>query len=102
MATQCRDKRCFRAHEKAKNWLQKVFSIEEKPVEQAIEMLPEIHGLDKKIVRLPERARVVFVLFAVEGYRHEEIAQMMGMAVGSSKAQYHRARQLLKEWVNDE
>nr|WP_143047967.1 RNA polymerase sigma factor [Thalassotalea agarivorans] len=87
---------------KQKNWLQKVFSIEEKPVEQAIEMLPEIHGLDKKIVRLPERARVVFVLFAVEGYRHEEIAQMMGMAVGSSKAQYHRARQLLKEWVNDE
>jgi DNA-directed RNA polymerase specialized sigma24 family protein len=36
------------------------------------------------------------VLFAVEGYRHEEIAKMLKMAVGSSKSQYHRARHLLK------
>ena len=45
---------------------------------------------------------MVFVLYAVEGYRHEEIATILNMAVGSSKAQYHRARNLLKEWYEDE
>lgn len=58
--------------------------------------------LDFYIQRLPERARIVFVLHAIEGYRHEEIAQLCGMAVGSSKAQLHRARHLLQEWMNDE
>jgi RNA polymerase sigma-70 factor (ECF subfamily) len=58
-----------------------------------------LETLDKHITRLPERARLVFILFAVEGYRHEEIATMLTMAVGSSKSQYHRARTLLKEWL---
>lgn len=93
---------------KHKNWLQRVFSIEDQVNgENLIEAhegdsgstLAELSALDKHIMRLPERARLVFVLFAVEGYRHEEIATKMGMAVGSSKAQYHRARNLLKEWL---
>ncbi|MDC2889555.1 RNA polymerase sigma factor [Psychrosphaera algicola] len=53
-------------------------------------------GLDKHIASLPEQARVVFVLFAIEGWRHEEISRELGIAVGSSKAQYHRAKQLLQ------
>jgi RNA polymerase sigma factor (sigma-70 family) len=87
---------------KNKNWLQRVFSIEHQSVEDvAVELADTfaLQELDKQISKLPERARMVFVLFAVEGYRHEEIAQMMGIAVGSSKAQYHRAKRLLKEWV---
>ncbi len=60
------------------------------------------HGLESKIQRLPEQARMVFVLFAIEGYRHEEISSKLGIAVGSSKAQYHRARGLLKEWIENE
>jgi RNA polymerase sigma-70 factor (ECF subfamily) len=64
--------------------------------------MPELPELDKQIMKLPERARLVFVLFAVEGYRHEEIAQMLNMAVGSSKAQYHRAKGLLRDWVEAE
>lgn len=76
---------------------------EEQPVEQgSYNDIHFEHGLEAKIQRLPEQARMVFVLFAVEGYRHEEIATMMGIAVGSSKAQYHRARQLLKQWIEDE
>lgn len=63
--------------------------------------IPE-HGLESKIQRLPEQARMVFVLFAVEGYRHEEIASKLGIAVGSSKSQFHRARGLLKEWIENE
>ena len=58
--------------------------------------------LEKYIYRLPERARWVFVLHAIEGYRHEEIAKTLNMAVGSSKAQFHRAKKLIKEWVGDE
>lgn len=86
---------------KHKNWLQKVFSIEEQsPYAEASAEMPELSNLDQLILKLPERARMVFVLFAVEGYRHEEISSMMGMAVGSSKAQYHRARQLLQEWID--
>jgi RNA polymerase sigma-70 factor (ECF subfamily) len=85
---------------KQKNWLQKVFSIEDQGMEDAVVEMNELPELDKHIMRLPERARLVFVLFAVEGYRHEEIANMLGMAVGSSKSQYHRARSLLREWVD--
>ncbi len=88
------------AHIRAqKNWLQRVFSIEEQQGVESTTELSELDELDKHILRLPERARLVFVLFAVEGYRHEEIANMLGMAVGTSKAQYHRAKQLLKEWI---
>jgi len=52
--------------------------------------------LEQAIAGLPERARTVLVLFDVEGYRHEEIAELTGMAVGSSKAQLHRARKLVR------
>src|ERR671916_639464 len=47
--------------------------------------------------RLPEGAREVFVLHDVEGYRHEEIAQMLGLATGTSKSQLHRARMALRQ-----
>jgi len=53
--------------------------------------------LEKAISRLPERARTVLVLYDIEGYSHAEIAEIAGMAVGSSKAQLHRARQLVRE-----
>jgi RNA polymerase sigma-70 factor, ECF subfamily len=55
--------------------------------------------LERAIAGLPERARLVFVLHDVEGYRHEEIAEMLGTAVGTSKAQLHRARRLLREMM---
>lgn len=46
--------------------------------------------------RLPDGAREVFVLHDVEGYRHEEIAEMLGLATGTSKSQLHRARLALR------
>lgn len=54
-------------------------------------------SLEVAIAALPDGARAVFVLYALEGYTHEEIAAMLDIAVGSSKAQLHRARGLLKE-----
>ncbi|MBW3567278.1 MAG: sigma-70 family RNA polymerase sigma factor [Proteobacteria bacterium] len=53
--------------------------------------------LEAAIATLPEGARTVFVLHDVDGRRHEEIADMTGIAVGTSKAQLHRARRLLRE-----
>ena len=53
--------------------------------------------LEKAVASLPPRARTVFVLHDIEGYRHEEIGEMMNLAVGTTKAQLHRARRLLRE-----
>jgi len=56
--------------------------------------------LEQAVARLPERARTVLVLYDIEGYSHAEIAEIAGMAVGSSKAQLHRARKLVREELN--
>ena len=56
--------------------------------------------LENAITRLPEGARMVFVLHDVEGYRHEEIATMLGVTTGTTKAQLHRARMLLRGHLN--
>jgi len=55
-------------------------------------------GLDfeRAIGRLPEGARQVFVLHDVEGFKHQEIARMLGVTSGTSKAQLHRARMMLR------
>ena len=52
--------------------------------------------LERAIAELPPGARAVFVLHEIEGYRHDEIADMMDLSVGTSKAQLHRARALLR------
>ncbi|MGH8040880.1 MAG: RNA polymerase sigma factor [Rudaea sp.] len=57
--------------------------------------------LERAVAALPPRARAVLVLHDVEGFKHEEIAAELGMAVGSSKAQLHRARGLLRRRLGD-
>lgn len=57
--------------------------------------------LERAIGKLPPRARAVLVLHDVEGWRHEEIGAELGMAVGSSKAQLHRARGLLRKVLGE-
>jgi RNA polymerase sigma-70 factor (ECF subfamily) len=60
--------------------------------------LPETSlALEEAIAGLPDGARVPLVLYAVEGYRYEEIARLLGVALGTVKAQIHRARRLLME-----
>jgi RNA polymerase sigma-70 factor (ECF subfamily) len=56
--------------------------------------------LERAISYLPEKARIVFVLHDIEGYKHEEIAEMLSNTSGTTKAQLHRARKLLKEALN--
>ena len=56
----------------------------------------EALDLESAIAKLPRGAREVFVLHDVQGFRHEEIAAMTGVTTGTSKAQLHRARMLLR------
>jgi RNA polymerase sigma-70 factor, ECF subfamily len=56
--------------------------------------------LEAAIAKLPPGARRVFTLHDVEGYKHEEIAEMLGVTSGATKAQLHRARLLLREALN--
>ena len=58
---------------------------------------PELSlDFEEALSRLPEKARQVFVLHDVEGYRHEEIARMLGVVPGTSKSQLHHARMALR------
>jgi RNA polymerase sigma-70 factor (ECF subfamily) len=57
----------------------------------------EVVDVERAIAGLPEGARHVLVLQAVYGYSHEEVADMLGIAVGTCKAQLHRGRKLLRE-----
>ena len=52
--------------------------------------------LQLAVSQLPRGCRAVFVLFAVAGYKHDEIAKMLGCSEGTSKSQLHRARAKLK------
>ncbi len=56
----------------------------------------EAMDLETAMGTLPTGSRQVFVLHDVQGYRHEEIAEMMGITVGTSKSQLHRARMALR------
>jgi len=58
--------------------------------------------LEAAIAALPPGARYVLVLAGVYGYSHEETAGMLGVAVGTCKAQLHRARHLLGQRMRDE
>jgi RNA polymerase sigma-70 factor (ECF subfamily) len=64
----------------------------------AVPLAPgDLLDLEAAIGTLPPGARRVFVLHDVEGYKHEEIAEMLGVTAGACKAQLHRARLLLRK-----
>ena len=56
--------------------------------------------LEAALARLPDGARQVFVLHDVEGYRHREIAELLGVTTGTTKAQLHRARMIMRQYLS--
>lgn len=54
-------------------------------------------ALEKAIAELPPGYRTVFVLHDVQGYEHEEISNLLGVSIGTSKSQLHKARMRLRE-----
>lgn len=59
-----------------------------------------VEDIQMLIDNLPEGYRMVFVMYAVEGYKHHEIADMLKISEGTSKSQLYKARQLLQQQVN--
>jgi len=53
--------------------------------------------LERAIENLPPGYRLVFVLHDVEGYEHNEIAEMLDCSIGNSKSQLHKARMKLRD-----
>lgn len=72
-------------------------ALEAEPPIAKHEHIAEKMDLAVAIAALPPGARAVFALHDVEGYKHEEIAEMLDITSGGSKAQLHRARRLLRE-----
>jgi RNA polymerase sigma-70 factor (ECF subfamily) len=54
-------------------------------------------NLERAIESLPPGYRIIFVLHDIEGYEHNEIAEMMGCSIGNSKSQLHKARMKLRD-----
>jgi RNA polymerase sigma factor (sigma-70 family) len=55
-----------------------------------------LEDLINMVQSLPDGCRIVFNLFAIEGYSHKEIGELLGISEGTSKSQYNRAKGLLK------
>lgn len=53
--------------------------------------------MEKAIRKLPSKAKLIFILFEIEGYKHKEISQMLNIEEGTSKAHLHKARKILRE-----
>jgi RNA polymerase sigma factor (sigma-70 family) len=61
-----------------------------------------LEDLLAKIQQLPVGYRTVFNLYAIEGYTHKEIGELLHISAGTSKSQYSRARNLLADILNEE
>ena len=57
-------------------------------------------AIDDALAKLPSGSRSVFLKFDMEGYKHEEIAGILGCSVGNSKSQLHKARRKLRKLLS--
>ena len=60
----------------------------------------EVNEIQQYIDALPEGYKMVFVMYAIEGYKHHEIASLLDINEGTSKSQLYKARQFLQERIN--
>ena len=60
----------------------------------------EVAEIQQLIDGLPEGYKMVFVMYAIEGYKHNEIAEMLNISEGTSKSQLFKARKLLQQQIN--
>lgn len=79
-----------------------VVGLEDVEKEMGVEVLEQhfaTEDLLNMVQRLPDGYRMVFNLFAIEGYSHEEIAKKLDISVGTSKSQLARARKSLRRMI---
>jgi len=82
----------FRAHE-----VNTLEGIEHPSIDEKITSNLSMMDLMKLVNQLPQGYKIVFNLFAIEGYAHKEIAEMLGIQEATSRSQFLRARQFLRE-----
>lgn len=92
----------FYKHRKREHELMSALPPEEEQLFNKVSVNEIISGLNyediiKQVNQLPERAQLVLKLYAIEGYKHNEIGEMMGISEGTSKSQLNRAKKLLKD-----
>ena len=81
------------------------FSMEEVNVNENFESLIdtelEVDDIQRLIDALPEGYKMVFIMYAVEGYRHDEIAELLNISSGTSKSQLFKARKMLQQKIKE-
>lgn len=81
------------------------FAVEEVEVKEDysnnIKSEIEVAQIQQVIDSLPEGYRMVFVMYAIEGYKHHEIAELLKISVGTSKSQLFKARQMLQQQIKE-
>jgi len=80
------------------NETKRLYIVNEQIPENTVECNFNFTGehLEKAILSLPENARAVFLLIEVEGYKHDEVADIMEISTGTSKSQLNYAKKLLR------
>ncbi len=95
----------YKAIDKYKNTKNQNLEIKDDILEGGMEVEenPEItlDFLLKLIQDLPDQYRLVFNLYQMDGFSHKEIASLLNIAEGSSKSNYHRAKILLRDMINE-
>ncbi len=69
----------------------------ENPISKAKHHFDSRIDIEDALEKLPQQARLAFVLHDIEGYKHHEISEIMNIEVGTSKAHLHRARKMLRK-----
>ncbi len=67
--------------------------------EESVASILNAKDIISQVNRLPDGARMIFQLYAIEGYSHKEIADLLNISEGTSKSQINRAKQLLQQWI---
>ncbi len=74
-------------------------NIVEIGIDESVEPEYSVKAVMEALSRLPDGYRVVFTLYAIEGYDHREISEILGVSETTSKSQYSRAKRKLKELI---
>jgi RNA polymerase sigma factor (sigma-70 family) len=67
--------------------------------EESISSILNTNDIISQVNRLPRGAKMIFQLYAIEGYSHKEIANLLHVSEGTSKSQINRAKLLLQKWI---
>lgn len=73
------------------------YDVEDFSQRAAVNTNFDAHDLDNAIRSLPDKCRAIFLLVEKEGYKHREVAEMMGINEGTSKSQLYHAKKLLQK-----